>query len=137
MDEVSRGVYPGKCLFSDDDGRVGFVVLEFNVVAGLMLFNQAVFQKKGVHFCGDDNELDVCDFLNEDLGFSVFECLLVEVAGDTFFQVLCLADIQQFPVAVKVLVDPRAVWEPLEDALYVLCGFHSAALEGESYLRRQ
>lgn len=113
MDEVSRGVYPGKGFFFDDDGRVGLVVFEFDVVPGLVLFDQAVFQKQGVHFCGDDNELNVCDLLNEYLGFSVFECLLVEVAGDPFFQVFRLADVKQFAVAVKVLVDPRAVRESL------------------------
>ena len=102
-----------------------------------MFLYQAVFQKEGVHFRWNDNELDVGNLLDEDLGFAVFECLLVEVAGDPFLQVFRLADVQQFAVAVIVLVNPRAVWESLEDALYVLCGFHSAVLGGESYLRRQ
>ena len=121
----------GKPLLADDDGRVGLVVLQLDVVPRLVLFDEAVLEQQGIHLRLDHDEADVGDFLDEEPGLAVLVGLLAEVAGHPL-EALGLADVQQGALRIIVLVDPRLVGQALEDALDVRRGFHwSGAVEGK------
>ena len=135
MDDVAGRMDAGKPLLADDDGRVGLVVLELDVVSRLVLFDEAVLEEQGVHLGGHHDEPDVGNLLDEQPGLAVLVGLLAEVAGHSLLEAFGLADVEQCALRIIVLIHPRAVRKALEDALDVRRGFHWAALEGESYLR--
>ena len=137
LDDVAGRMDPGEPLLADDDGRVGLVVLQLDVVPRLVLLDEAVLEKQGVHLGGHHDEPDVGDLLDEQPGLAVLVGLLAEVAGHALLEAFGLSDVEQGALCIIVLVDPRAVRKALEDALDVRRGFHCAALEGESYLRRR
>ena len=137
LNDVAGRMDPGEPLLADDDGRVGLVVLQLDVVPRLVLLDEAVLEKQGVHLGGHHDEPDVGDLLDEQPGLAVLVGLLAEVAGHPLLEAFGFADVQQGALRIIVLIHPRAVRKALEDALDVRRGFHCAALEGESYLRRR
>ena len=137
LDDVPGRMDARETLLADDDGWVGLVVLELDVVSRLVLLDEAVLEEQRVHLGGHHDEPDVGNLLDEQPGLAVLVGLLAEVAGHPLFEAFGLADIEQGPLRIIVLVHPRAVWKALEDALDVRRGFHWAVLEGESYLRRR
>ena len=114
---------PREALLFQHEEWVGFVVLELDVVDGLVFLDHAVLQQQGIGLRGGDDPLDVADFFNQKPGLSV-GLVLREIAGSSFFEVLGLADVEQFPLGIKMLVNPRFLRHALQDRLDVFGGCH-------------
>ena len=66
----------------DAEVGVGFVVLEHGVVAGLVAFDEAVFQQQGVDFGGYDRDAYVADGADEHFYLGAFIVVVGEVGCD-------------------------------------------------------
>ncbi len=114
---------PGEPFLFQHDERVGFVVLQLNVVERLVRLDHAVFQQQCVRFGRGDNPLDVGNFAHQKTRFAV-DIALGEVARHTLFQVLGLPDVKQLPFVVEVLVHPGFVGQTFKQRLQVFRGRH-------------
>ena len=96
----------------DANPRVTFVVLEQDIVARLEFFDQVVLKQQGVVFCWHDDVFDRHDFAHHDVrpaGFVHF----VEIRRYALFEIFRLADVEDFAVLVKILVDSRIIGKRL------------------------
>ena len=137
LNDVACGVDAREAFLADDDGRIGLVVLEFDVVSGLVLLDEVVLEEQGVHFSLHHDESDVGDLLDEEPCLSVLVGLLVEIARNALLEALGLSDVQQVALRIEMLVDSGTVRQPLQDAFDVRCGFHRVGQVKASYLRRR
>jgi hypothetical protein len=58
----------GEGLFFDNDIRIGLIVLKVDIIPGLKLFNEGVFQQKGILFGIYNGKFDVVDALYQLMG---------------------------------------------------------------------
>lgn len=100
-----RGKQAGESLIFDAYPWVALVILQQDIEARLMFFNQGVFQQQGIKLRGRFNDLDVCNALDQQ-GQSGRLMGLAEIGANPLFQVLCLADIDHLTLCVQVMVDP-------------------------------
>ena len=124
FDYVSEGMHPRKTLVSDHNRRISLVVLELNIVPRLVLFDEVVFEKQRVDFGLNNDELYVCDFLDQQSRLPVLVGFFIEVARDAFLQAFGFSDVQQFPLGVIMLVDTRTGRQALQDSADMWRGFH-------------
>ena len=96
--EHTRELFPGYA-----DGRVCLVVLEEDVVSGLVSFNQVVFQKERVPFRFHHNIFQV-RYLAYEHTRLVGLALLNEIRGDPSLQVFGLSNVYYGPLLVQILV---------------------------------
>ena len=94
---------PWKGLVPYRNPGIGLVVFEQDVVARLVLLDEAVFEVKGVFFAAYDGVFDVADVAHQHGGAQRFVGF-VEVGTDASFQVLGFAHIDDVPFFVEVLV---------------------------------
>ena len=120
---LTGGKDAGEALLLENDERVCLVVFELDVVDRLVLFDHVVLQQQGVGLARGHDPLHIPNLLHQQPRLAVV-VLLGEVAGDAFFEVLRLADVQQFPVPIEVLIDARFMGHPVEDRLDVVGGRH-------------
>ena len=123
LPHLAGGEDARKALLFEHDEGVGLVVFELDVVDRLVLLDHAVFQQQGVGLARCHNPLHIPNLLHQQPRLAVV-VLLGEVAGDAFLEVFGLADVQQFPVPIEVLIDARFVGHPIEDRLDVVGGRH-------------
>ena len=75
-----------------------------------MLFDQAVFQQKGIVFIVYKSELNVVNLGYEPGSFPV-GVSFSEIAGDPFFQILCLSDIDQNAFLTEIFINAGMLWK--------------------------
>ena len=104
----------------DIEVGVGFVIAQQNVVFGFELLDQGVFQQQCVAFGGGENRLQA-DGLRDHLVDARSQIGRggqfggeAKVAFDPFFEAFGFAHIQQPPLFVEILVDPRSVGKVFE-----------------------
>ena len=107
----------GEGLVADDDLGIGLVVLEKDVVAGLMLLDEGVLEDKGLSFGAHDDVLDTTDLAHQKAGLRAGYVAL-EVATDAATQVLRLPDVDDRALLADVLVAARGFGERREDLAY-------------------
>ena len=107
----------GEGLMADDDLRIGLVVLEKDVVAGLMLLDEGVLEDKGLSFGAHDDVLDTADLAHQKAGLRAGYVAL-EVATDAATQVLRLPDVDDRALLADVLVAAGGFGERREDLAY-------------------
>ncbi len=120
--DLSRLENAGKVFVRDTYGRIGLVVLQQDVVAGLVLLDEVVFEQQRI-FVGRHH--DVVDVLN--LGHQYF-CLppvhaFHEIGGDAALQIFGLADVDDVFVLVEILVAPGRFGHVENDVLQSLDAF--------------
>ena len=96
----------GEVLVADADPGVGLAVFQEDVVAGLELFDEVVFQQEGVFFGGNDGVHQVGDLADHGAGLAVQRLRRAEVLRHAALEVLRLADIDHRPFLVQKAVDP-------------------------------
>ena len=107
----------GEGLMADDDLGIGLVVLEKDVVAGLMLLDEGVLEDKGLSFGAHDDVLDTTDLAHQKAGLRAGYVAL-EVATDAATQVLRLPDVDDRALLADVLVAAGGFGECREDLTY-------------------
>ena len=107
----------GEGLVADDDLGIGLVVLEKDVVAGLMFLDEGVLEDKGLSFGAHDDILDTADLAHQKAGLRAGYVAL-EVATDAATQVLRLPDIDDRALLADVLVAAGGFGERREDLAY-------------------
>ncbi len=85
------------------DARVGFTVLQQDVIAGIPLLDKVVFKQEGILFRVYDDVFYIVNLGNKYACLEVV-VLSVEVTAYPSLQVLCLADVDDSVVFVKVLI---------------------------------
>ena len=119
--EVARAVllhpageeHPGEGLGGDAYPGVGFAVFEQNVVAGLELLDEVVFEQQGVRLAVDHRVLNIRNLAYQDARFDVEPLGGYKVLMDAFIEVFGLAYVNNSPGRVAVAVHAGAVWQKL------------------------
>ena len=101
---MPRGKKLRERLVGDAEVRVRLVVAEQDVVLGLVLLDEAVFEQQRVELGVNDGELQPHNLRHHAARFLVVASRLVEVARNPVFQVLGLADVNQVAGFVEVAV---------------------------------
>nr|GFD30289.1 hypothetical protein [Tanacetum cinerariifolium] len=96
--------------------RIRFAVFEQDVVLGLVLLDEVVFEQKRIRFRVDDGELDALDVLDQLLRFLVV-VLLGEVRRDALAQIHGFAHVDD-AFLIEVTVHPRLVRQAVYLFLY-------------------
>ena len=105
--QLARGLDAGEVLAAHDDPRVGLVVFEQDVVAGLQLLDERIFEQQGVGFAVDDDVADLDDLAHQHPHLGGMLLVLHEIGGDALAQALGLADVDDRTRPVEELVHPR------------------------------
>ena len=112
----------GEIFLRDAEVGVGLVVLEHAVVAGLVALDEVVFEQEGVNLSGYDGDTDVVDVAHEHLDFGALVVVVGEIGTDAALKVASLANINDIPRSIEVLIDTGIFgdgFEAQEYALYV------------------
>jgi len=118
---VTGGEDAGEALFLDADPGIGFVVFEVDVVAGLVLFDEVVFQQEGIEFGFGDDGFDIGHLT----GHHVNACAVVafgEVRAHALLEVFGLAYVEYAAVRIQVLVYAGLVGEAFEEVADLFAG---------------
>ena len=83
--------------------RVRFVVFEKDIKSGLVLFYKVRFQHQCLDLVIDDNELEICNDLDQLFRLRVLMPARLEILPDTIAKVLCLAHVND--LAGGILMD--------------------------------
>ena len=105
--QPSRGLHAREILAPYDDPRIGLVVFEQDVVTGLQLLDERVFEQQGVGFAVDDDVADFGDLPDQHPYFGRMLLVLHEVGGDALAQALGFADVDDRARPVEELVYSR------------------------------
>src|SRR5690606_20997740 len=70
-DELPCWKNPRKALVFDDNPGIRLVILEHDIISGLVLFDQAIFQEPGIDFRINNGECDPVDLTHQYTGFAV------------------------------------------------------------------
>ena len=97
----------GDAFAREFDVGVGFVVLEEDVEAGLVLLDEVVFEGEGLFFVFDDDVVEVGGFGDEGTGFGFREAVVGEVVADAGAEVLRFADVDDVAEGVFVEINAR------------------------------
>ena len=95
-------------LVGDGNPRIGLIILEEHVVAGLVLLYHRVLEVEGVLFGGHDDIAHVGDIAHEQVG-AEYVVGAVEIRRHSPFQVLGLADVYDRPGGVIICIDAGGV----------------------------
>ena len=111
LDVLAGPEYSRKMLLFDDNPRIGLIILEHHIVAGLVFFDQVVFQQPGIDLRIHDGESDPVDLAHQHTGLAIQLGLVYKIGTYPIPQILCLTDIDQRIVLIKILINPRFVWD--------------------------
>ena len=109
--DAPRQVYPREFLRRDDDPGIGLGVLQEDVVAGLVLLDQVVFQQQRVGLRIHDAELGVGDLGHQHAGLERQPLRRHEILRHPLVEVLGLPHINHLPGGVVVAIHPRGMWK--------------------------
>ena len=126
--EVPQAVNTREALLSNGDVRIAFVVLEIDVVARLMLFDQIVFQQQCIPFGIRDDGAYVRDFAHHG-GDACAVVVLREIRADPFTQILGFADVENLTILIYMLVHPRFIREGFEQVGDVFASRHESKIK--------
>jgi len=101
-------------LDAEPEAEVSFVVFQIDVVAGLMLLDQGVFQDEGFFFRVGEKGFHLADFGHEELEQEAGVTGFSEVGPHPVAQVLGLPDVQDLSGLVPHEVNARARREVLD-----------------------
>ncbi|MCY1222801.1 hypothetical protein D3C86_1445540 [compost metagenome] len=113
LDHISSGKDSGKGFFFDTDPWIGLVVFQQDIVSGLELFYEVVFQKQGIGFCRNYNVPDRNNLADQDVGLAVI-VQLVEIGRNALAQIFCFPHIQDLVFLVIILIHARSVGQCLD-----------------------
>jgi hypothetical protein len=80
-----------------------------NIITGLILLDQIVFQQESIKLRVDECDLDTLDLRNHSLCFAIYSGRLTEVVGYSFFERLGFTYIDQFIFLIVITVYPGAI----------------------------
>ncbi len=112
----------GEPLVGEAEVGVGFAILQQDVVLGLVLLDEVVFEQESVGFAVDDGKLQALDVADQLLGFLVV-VLLGEVAAHALAQVDGLAHVND-ALVVEILVHAGLVGQGVDLGLQFGFGGH-------------
>lgn len=121
VNDLAGEKHPWKRLVAHRNPRVGLVVFEQYVVAGLVLLDKTVFEVQGIFFAAYNGVFDVADITHQHGGAQRF-VPLVEIGADAPFQVLGLAYVDDVPLLVEVLVYSGRVGEERQQVVNMFVG---------------
>lgn len=119
LHDMARLEDAGELLLGDADAGVTFAVFEKDVVVGLVLLDEVVFEQEGVLLAVHYDVVYVGDVFDELFGLEAV-LLFVEVTAHAAVEVLRLAHIDDLPCLIEVLVHARLLGDALEYLPYVL-----------------
>ena len=93
------------CVIGDLGAQVGFVVLETDVVAGLVLLDQVVLEDQRFFLAAGDDGVEVTHPLHQEAHLEAAVAALAEVGAHARPQRLGLADVEHFAGAIAQQVD--------------------------------
>ncbi len=132
-DEFAGGKDSRKGFVLDDDPRIAFAVLEQDIVSGLKLFDEVVFEQQSVGFAPYDDMPQVGDLTHHDLHFTGMVGSRYEIGAYAALEVLGFAHVYDDPFGVEELVHAGAVGQQgyfFSDALtYVFVAVHLFSLQ--------
>ena len=99
---------PGKWLILYDDIRICFIVFQINIKQRLVLFDEGIFQKKGILFRIDDGKFDFGNAFYQLMRFIAAQ-RFIKIGTDPFADIFCFADIYQLVGGIKILINTREV----------------------------
>ena len=108
LDAAARGKNPRKALLFDAHPGVGLAVLEVDVVARLVLLDQRVLEQQRIKLGLGDNRLNVGDLAHQHAESGGIVALM-EVRTYPLLQIFGLADVQDHPILINVVVHPRTL----------------------------
>ena len=91
--------------------RVALVVLEKDVVAGLVVLDEGVFQHQRLKFRGDEDGVETIHLRYHGPGFGVVGRTALEILGDPVFQFFCLAYVDDLTGFVHHQIDAGGQWQ--------------------------
>lgn len=118
LHDVAGLEYAGELLLGDADAGVTLAVFEEDVVVGLVLLDEVVFEQKSILLAIHHDIAYIGDVLDELLGLKAV-LLFVEVTAHTAVEVLRFTHIDDLPCLIEVLVHPRLFGYALEYLTYV------------------
>jgi hypothetical protein len=71
FDNMPGPEYPGVCFGGNPYDRIGFAILQVNIVFGIMLFDKGIFQKQRFIFIGNNNGFNGFCLFYQDSGFYI------------------------------------------------------------------
>ena len=92
-DDLSRNDHLRERLIREFQMRVRFIVLEENIEARLMLFDEVRFQDEGLDLVIDDDKFKIGDHFNQLPRLRVLMPARLKILTNAVSQVLCLADV--------------------------------------------
>jgi len=110
-------------LFPDDDPGIGFVVLQVDIVARLVFFDEVVLEQQGVVLGFYQHRADIADLPHQH-GDAVVIVVFIEIATDPSLQVLCLTDVEDLSFCIEKLIHARSIRKSFDQLtqVLVLCG---------------
>jgi hypothetical protein len=105
LHDITGSEKPGKCFVGNPYNRVGFSILQVDVIPGGVLFYQGVFQEQGFVFTGNNDRFDGSDMGQEGPGFYIL--VAAEIGGEPVSQNLSLSYIYDGSRFVLHKVYPR------------------------------
>ena len=118
LDAAARSKNSRVALLLDAHPGVGLAVFEVDVVARLVLLNQRILKQQRVELSLSNNGLNV-DHLAHEHTKSGGIVALMKVRTHPLLQVFGLADVQDHPLFINVVVHPRALRKRPQQRLQV------------------
>ena len=118
FDAATSGKNPRIALLLNTHPGIGLAVLEVDVVARLVLLDQRILEQQRVKLGLSDNRLNVGDLAHQHAESGGIMAL-VEVRTHPLLEVLGLADVQDHPILINVVVYPRALRKRSQQRLQV------------------
>jgi hypothetical protein len=117
--DIPGGEDPRKGFILYADPWVGLVILQRDIIPGLVFLNQIILKQERILFGADDDETDVGDLAHQHLHLAAVRVDLRKVAADPFLQILRLPHVDDLVLVVEELVHAGLVWKNLDDAFEV------------------
>ena len=114
MNHAPRQKNSRKIFGSHAQIRITFVVLQADVVARAVLFNQVAFQNQRFDFSRRNNRLEVGDFRNHRFDFCAVIFAGLKILADAMFQHTGFADVNNFAANVAHEVNAGRIRQRLE-----------------------
>ena len=114
FDDLPSWKNPRESFVLDANPRIGFVVLQRNVIAWLILFDQVVFQQQSIQLSIHNDRSDINDFRNQHTGFPAVVMVFAEIGVNSFLKTFRLADVQNLSFCIKILIHSRLFGQRLQ-----------------------
>ena len=106
LNDVSSRKNPRKRLIFNANPWIRFVVLELNIVFGLVFFDEVIFQQQCIQLRVNNHILNINNAFYEQYSFAVI-LRFIEIGCDSFFYILCFSNINDCSCSIKILIYSR------------------------------